>query len=114
MATNNKSSLSNSQQIVQTTEDRTEAISLLKSASSIVEHPFNDKLDLVESLSLLNDEERKIVDLSVGWFIEHEGNQFLVQSNKLHDQLIPRDSKVIRSKSTEQILRISAVKGGAI
>lgn len=112
MATNqNRGSTS---QIVQTKEDRTEAISLLHDAQNIVEHPFSEKLDLVKSLSLLNDEEKKIVDLSVGWFIEHEGKQFLVQSNRLRDQLIPRDSKIIRSKTSEQILRISAVSGGSI
>ena len=112
MATNqNRGSTS---QPVQTKEDRTQASSLLHDAKNVIEHPFSDKLDLVKSLSLLNDEEKKIVDRSVGWFIEHEGKQFLVQSNRLKDQLIPRDSKIIRSNTTEQILRISAVSGGSI
>jgi len=101
-------------QIMQTKEDRTESLKLLHDAQNIIEHPFSEKLDLVESLSLLNDEEKKIIDLSVGWFIEHEGKQFLVQSNKLRDQLIPRTSRIIRSKISNQILRISAVKGGAL
>jgi len=109
-----KNRVSHSQQIVQTKEDRTEALSLLKDAQNLVEHPFNEKLDLVESLTLLNEEEKKIVDLSVGWFIEHDSKQYLVQSTRLRDQLIPRESKIIRSKTSGQILRISAVKGGSI
>jgi len=108
----NQNRVGNSQ-ILQTKEDRSQAISVLRDSTNIVENPFDNKLDLVKSLSLLNDEERKIVDLSVGWFIEHDDKQYLVQSNKLKDQLIPRESKIIRSSTSGQILRISAVSGGA-
>ncbi len=113
MATN-QNRVSNSQQIVQTKEDRNESISLLKKSTNLIDAPFSDKLDLVNSLSILNDEEKKIIDLSVCWFIEYESNAFLVQSNKLHDQLIPKNSNPIRSKLSGQLLRISAVKGGSI
>ncbi len=110
----NTNRVSNSQQIFQTKEDRTESITLLKNATNIVENPFWEQLDLVESLSILNDEEKKIVDLSAFWFIEYDSKTYLVQSNKLKDQLIPKGSTIIRSNQSGQLLRISAVSGGSI
>lgn len=114
MVEQQKSSLSNSQQTLQTRDDRKASISLLSNSTDIIEKPFSNELDLVNSLSLLNEEEKKIVDKSVCWFIEYENNAYLVQSNTLHEQLIPRKSIPIRSKSSQQLLRISAIKGGSI
>lgn len=110
----NTNRVSHSQQIFQTKEDRTESITLLKNSTNIVENPFSEQLDLVESLSILNDEERKLVDLSACWFIQYDNNAYLVQSNKLKDQLIPKGSTAIRSNQSGQLLRISAVSGGSI
>lgn len=114
MVEQTKTSFSNSQQILQTKDDRKESLRLLSNSTDIIQKPFSEQLDLIESLSLLNDEEKKIIDNSVCWFVEYENNAYLVQSNKLHDQLIPRGSIPIRSKSSQQLLRISAVKGGSI
>lgn len=114
MEENTESRFSTSKQILLNQDERRESIKLISDSTNVIESPFSKDLDLVQSLSLLNDEEKKIIDKSVCWFIEYENNAYLVQSNSLHDQLIPRASIPIRSKSSQQLLRISAIAGGSI
>lgn len=96
-----------SSQISQTTEDRQESIQVLKNSSNKLDFP---NVELVDSVSLLNPEEIKQVNLSACWFIEFRNQIFSLQASLKHS--VPKESSVVRSKQSGQLLRISAVSGG--
>ena len=99
-----------SSQISQTTEDRQHSVETLKNSSSELEFP--NSVELVDSRSLLNQEEIKQVDLSACWFIEFRNQIFQLAGSRNQKQLVPKQSNVVRSKESGQLLRISAVSGG--
>ncbi len=94
--------------LTQTQNDKSQSWELLQKAQE------PDQIDqaqkLVTASSVLNSpEEIKQADQASVWFVESGSSYFKVTSK---DQLIPSDSKAVRSIESDQLLRINAVVGG--
>lgn len=100
---------------IQTKEDHKASISILHEALNFLD-PSDQTLekcqhDLIQASSLLSPEENKIAENSMAWFVTYDNKPYMIQRT---DQQIPKESKVLRSSDSDQMLFISSICGGLI